>query len=77
MTDRDLTQANTVRLAIEREIFGGQLAPGDALEEGRLDEAQHARQTSVRFEDAVRASRHRLRYAKSPSPNRSRRVRKR
>ena len=32
MTDRDLTQANTVRLAIEREIFGGQLAPGDALE---------------------------------------------
>ena len=36
MTDRDLTQADTVRLAIEREIFGGQLAPGDALEEGRL-----------------------------------------
>ena len=28
MTDRDLTQADTVRLAIEREIFGGQLAPG-------------------------------------------------
>ena len=36
MTDKDPTQAGTVRLAIEREIFNGLLAPGDALEEGRL-----------------------------------------
>ena len=36
MTDKDPTQAGNVRLAIEREIFNGLLAPGDALEEGRL-----------------------------------------
>ena len=48
MTDRDLTQADTVRLAIEREIFGGQLAPGDALEEGRLASRFGVSRTPVR-----------------------------
>ena len=48
MTDHDLTQADTVRLAIEREIFGGQLAPGDALEEGRLANRFGVSRTPVR-----------------------------
>ena len=48
MTDREPTQADTVRLAIEREIFGGQLAPGDALEEGRLADRFGVSRTPVR-----------------------------
>ena len=48
MTDREPTQADTVRLAIERDIFGGQLAPGDALEEGRLATRFGVSRTPVR-----------------------------
>ena len=48
MTDREPTQADTVRLAIEREIFGGHLAPGDALEEGRLATRFGVSRTPVR-----------------------------
>jgi DNA-binding GntR family transcriptional regulator len=48
MTEREPTQADTVRLAIERDIFGGQLAPGDALEEGRLATRFGVSRTPVR-----------------------------
>ena len=34
MTDKDPTQAGTVRLAIEREIFNGLLAPAMRLRRG-------------------------------------------
>ena len=36
MSERDPTQADAVRLAIESDIFNGRLAPGAPLEEGRL-----------------------------------------
>ena len=48
MTDKDPTQAGTVRLAIERDIFNGLLAPGDALEEGRLASRFGVSRTPVR-----------------------------
>ena len=34
MTERETTQADTVRLAIESDIFDGSLMPGTSLEEG-------------------------------------------
>ena len=48
MMDRDPTQADTVRFAIESDIFNGQLAPGDALEEGRLATRFGVSRTPVR-----------------------------
>ena len=48
MTDKDPTQAGTVRLAIERDIFNGLLAPGDALEEGRMASRFGVSRTPVR-----------------------------
>ena len=48
MKNLELTQAGSVRLAIEREIFGGQLAPGDALEEVRLANRFGVSRTPVR-----------------------------
>ena len=48
MTDKDPTTAGTVRLAIERDIFNGDLAPGDALEETRLAAKFGVSRTPVR-----------------------------
>jgi DNA-binding GntR family transcriptional regulator len=46
--NRDPTQADAVRFAIESDIFNGQLAPGDALEEGRLATRFGVSRTPVR-----------------------------
>lgn len=48
MTQRDPTQADAVRLAIESDIFNGRLAPGTPLEEGRLATRFGVSRTPVR-----------------------------
>ncbi|MCH1580864.1 MAG: GntR family transcriptional regulator [Luminiphilus sp.] len=48
MSTRDPTQADAVRLAIESDIFNGRLAPGAALEEGRLASRFGVSRTPVR-----------------------------
>ena len=48
MTARETTQADTVRLAIESEIFDGSLVPGTSLEEGRLATRFGVSRTPVR-----------------------------
>ena len=48
MSERDPTQADAVRLAIESDIFNGRLAPGAPLEEGRLATRFGVSRTPVR-----------------------------
>ena len=48
MTERETTQADTIRLAIESEIFNGSLIPGTPLEEGRLATRFGVSRTPVR-----------------------------
>ena len=48
MTDRETTQADTIRLAIESEIFSGSLVPGTSMEEGRLATRFGVSRTPVR-----------------------------
>lgn len=48
MTERETTQADTIRLAIESEIFNGSLVPGASMEEGRLAARFGVSRTPVR-----------------------------
>jgi DNA-binding GntR family transcriptional regulator len=48
VTERETTQADTIRLAIESEIFSGSLVPGTSLEEGRLAARFGVSRTPVR-----------------------------
>ena len=48
MPEREATQADTIRLAIESEIFNGSLIPGTPLEEGRLATRFGVSRTPVR-----------------------------
>ena len=48
MTERETTQADTIRLAIESEIFNGSLVPGTSMEEGRLATRFGVSRTPVR-----------------------------
>ena len=48
MPERETTQADTIRLAIESEIFNGSLIPGTPLEEGRLATRFGVSRTPVR-----------------------------
>ncbi|MEL0163341.1 MAG: GntR family transcriptional regulator, partial [Halieaceae bacterium] len=48
MSQPESTQADTIRLAIESDIYNGVLAPGSSLEEGRLANRFGVSRTPVR-----------------------------